>query len=232
MKSKVSIQSIFLLLLTFITISCSKNNEWVRNGLHGKVKSINEKYYDAENKFGAWTYGDSSSYGLIHYSFTNKGDYNGTEYYDNGKLCFKYIPKHKDGKLIEVCQYDQDGKLINNMKINQISAEVEEATSFDENGLKKSKCKSYYKNNIFIGGEDSIFEKGKPNGKKIGKAAIDSKGNIQSYLVVDEKGKEESYKRFEYLEFDKMNNWIKRISFSSRNSKKPNNLIIREIEYY
>jgi len=232
MKSKISIQSSFLLLLTFITISCSKNNDWVRNGLHGKIKSINEKYYAAENKFGAWTYGDSSSYGLIHSSFTNKGVYSGNEYYDKGRLFTKYIPKYKDGKLIEVCQYDQDGKLIVKTKMNQISAEVLETISFDQNGRIKSKSKACYKNNIFIGGEDAFFENGKLTGKRIGKTVNDSNGNIQSYLVVDEKGKEVSYKRFEYLEFDKMKNWIKSVTFSSRDSKKPDNLIIREIEYY
>ncbi|HEY5593240.1 MAG TPA: hypothetical protein VIK55_19765 [Paludibacter sp.] len=232
MKQIISIQSSFLILIAFLTFSCSKNNDRVRRGLHGKVKSINEKYYVADNRFGEWTYGDSSSYGLLHFSFTDKGVYSGTEFYDTRRLSRKDIPKYKDGKLIEACQYDQDGKLIDKTKINQLSAEVEEIISFDENGRKKSISKYYYKNNIFIGSEDSLFEKGKPIGKKIGKAIIDSNGNIQSYLVVDEKGKEVSYKRYEYLEFDKMKNWIKSITFSSKNSKKPDYFIIREIEYF
>jgi len=233
MKSKISFQSSFLLLLTFITISCTKNNDWVRSEFHGKVKSCNEKYYAAENKFGEWTYGDSNSFYLKHYSFTDKGIYCGTEYYDKeGKLNLKSIPKYTEGKWINECMYDQDGKLIAKTIFNQISAEVEETIIFDENGRKKNKSRSHYKKDQLIGREYDNFENGISTGKRICKIVNDSYGNIQTFEIVDEKGKEESYDRNEYLEFDKMKNWIKKITFSSRDSKKPDNLIIRDFEYY
>jgi len=233
MKSKISIQSSLILFVTFMTISCSKNNDSYRSEFHGKVKSCNEKYFAAENKFGEWTCGDSNSFYLEHYSFTDEGIYNGTEYYDQeGKLNLKSIPKYTEGKLVNECMYNQDGKLIEKTIINQISTDVDETITFDENGRKKNKSKSHYKKDQLIAREYDMFENGKPAGKRICKIVNDSKGNIQTFEIVDEKGKEESYARNEYLEFDKMKNWIKKITFNSKDSKKPDYFIIREFEYY
>ena len=221
------------IILILLTTSCTKKNDWVRYSLHGKVKSCYETYYEAENKFGEWTNGDISYYNHNRVSFTNNGVYGGTEYFDDeGKLNSKSIPKYEDGIRIGECQYDQDGKLIGKTKINHISSKVIEIISYDESGRTMSKGRSFLKKNLFTGGDYETFDNGKLTGKSKTIIVHDQNGNIQSWQVIDEKGQEKYFLRYEYLEFDKMHNWIKRITFNSKNSNKPEDFVIREIVYF
>lgn len=230
---KVHMKLLNLFLITMFVVSCSKSNDLKRNGLKGQVKSCYEKIYKAENKFGEWVTGEMEYLGHSKLSFTKDGNYNGFElFYSNGDLILKSIPKFENGLMVEESKYDSNGRLTTKTVYKHISDSEIELTSYNENGEITSKGKSYLKDDKFSTGTYTVYDNKNVENEIKSKYEYDINGNITIRESINSKGAGSFYEKYEYLEFDKQNNWTKKLVYKSKTSKKPENIIIREINYY
>ncbi len=223
-----------LLLMTIaILTSCSNNSDWNRFGLNGKVKTYLERKYEAEKKFGEWENGDREDYGNNRIFFDIEGNYQCAEYLDkdNG-LLGKFIPQRENGEIIEEIYYNKDGKLINKIKNIHNSKDEFEFIVFNKDGEKTTQGKYYFVNNRCVKKEVQTFEEDKVKEEYSVVAEYDKKGHQISEKHTDKKGEITYFMKFKYIDFDKNNNWTKRFGYGSEEGEEPENIFIREYEYY
>ena len=223
-----------LLLMTIaILTSCSNNSDWNRFGLNGKIKTYLERKYEAEKKFGEWENGDIKYYGHYRVSFDSEGNCQWIEYLDeDNELSGKLIPQIENGKLIEESYYDEDGELIKKTKVIHNSKDELELIAFNEDGEKTSQEKLYFANNRVIKQEYQTFEDDKVKEEYSVVFEYDKNGHLISQKQTDRKGEITYFLKFKYIDFDEKNNWTKRLEYDSEEGEKPENIVIREYEYY
>lgn len=223
--SVVSIISVVLLM------SCSNRTDLQNRGLNGKVRSCTERVHHPEKKGEKFDAGEIEDFGNHNcVKFNEKGEYTGIEYLDpEGNLFARLTPKRENGKIIEEGFFDEDGKLMNNTKITYISDDETEFESFDDTGERTAKGKTFSKNGritkqtytLYVGAdadkEFTITFEYDTNGNKIEQKQVDNNGNAVFSA------------KYEYLEFDKQNNWIKMLAYRDG---EPESVLVREIEYY
>lgn len=232
MTTKLKFSHLFLLTVFIVSCSSNNDNDWKRNGLNGKVKSCFEKVYKVENKFGEWTKGDIEYYGHNKLLFTQNGSYKSFEIYDNaGNLFMKSATKYENNLLVEETIFDQNGKLLNTTKFNHISNRKLEYQTYN-NGEMSAKAESFLSDGKITNGSITTFENKKATNEKKYTYDYDSNGNLLTKIYLNEKGEISSYERYELIEYDKQNNWTKKLLYRSEAAKSPENMIIREIEYY
>jgi len=231
-------KSYFKIPMLLITIglltSCSKNNDWNRYGLNGKVKTCLGRYYEAEKRFGEWTNGDIDYYSDdSRIYFDNEGNYQWIEYLDDdNELSAKLIPKRENGQVIEEAYYDEYGELIYKTEIIHNSKDELEFIQYDKDGEKTKQGKLYFANNRAIKQQYQIFEDNKVKEEFSLVFEYDKDGNLVSQKVIDKNGEIDYFLKFEYLAFDENKNWTKRLIYDSEKGKEPKNIEIREYEYY
>lgn len=222
-----------LFILTGLLISCSNQSDWNRFGLNGKVKSYLERYYEVEKKFGEWENGDIKYYGHNRFKFNEKGNYIVIEYIDDDEeLTNKMIPKYENGKVIEEVYYDGDGDLVSKIKIEHIITNELAFKSFDEDGKKTIQGKTFFKNNKVIKQVYNTFDDLKVDDEITVIFEYNKNGQLTSRKVTNKKGEIKFYKKFEYLEIDDKGNWVKRLDYDYEDDEEPENIVIREYEYY
>lgn len=201
-------------------------------GFKGKVKSCLERIYKADKRFGKWENGDIEDYGHHRTKFDKNGYYTEIEYIDDeGELIAKTLPTREKEKIIEEITYDEHGKVEIIEKISFISNNEIEIETFDKNGNKLRVGKMYRSNNKNTKAIFTQYIDGKPAMGHTTTWEYDKNGNIISQKITDKKGQILSYQKYEYIEFDKQNNWIKRLVYNEDDDN-PENIIIRELEYY
>jgi hypothetical protein len=222
---------LFLILITEIFYSCTNQNDWNRFGLNGKVKTYSEKYYDVEKRFGEWETADNEYFSQNKVIFDENGNYQWIEYlYSDDELFGKLKPTYENGKVVEEIYYDEDGELISKTKITYISKNDLEFISYNVEGKITTEGKSNFEKNKVINQTYKIYEDDKITNEYTVIFEYNQDGNLISQRQTDKKG-EIFFKKFEYLSFDKNKNWLKRLDYKSDKSE-PENIVIREIEYY
>ena len=225
-------KNLFLLsLITIILASCSSNNELKSWELNGKVKSVFERMYEVDEKFGKWEAGDLMH--TIHnkVNFDENGLYQGMEYYGyDMKLSMKIIPKRENGTIIEEIHYDEDGRLQSKTKINRISKNEIEAETFNHGNELIYRNKITQKDGRAIKVVQTIIKDGEESEIYTMSSEYDKNGNLKSHRRTNKKGETDFHIRFEYLEFDQKKNWVKKLMYEDGNE--PEYISIREIEYY
>jgi hypothetical protein len=208
----------------------NKNNDWERDGLTGKVKSIKEIWYEAVDKLGNTTKGAEyiPSFGLtssiitkydtfgnmiiqdwygvsmIKYKCDNYGNRieKSTYSLEDSTLSIKSIYKNNEkGKVIEENEYTADGTL--SQKIIYLYDEW--GNNIEINHYDKEGTFSYKQN----------FEYDRQN-RIIKGVLIDNYTSMYAYA---------------YNRFDSKGNWIERIGFGGE-SNMPEAVYERIIEYY
>lgn len=225
---------ISLLLITFgLLTSCYNSNDWNKFGLNGKIKTYLERNYEAEKKFGVWENGDIEYYGNMRVSFDSDGNLQWVEHLDhNNELSGKNIPKRENGDIIEQAYYDKDGELNRKTKIIHNSKDELEFIEYNKDGEKFTKGKMYFTNNRVIKQQYQTFEDNEVKEEYIVVFEYDKDGNLVSQKQTDKKGGITYFLKFEYLAFDENKNWTKRLNYDSEESEEPENIVIREYEYY
>jgi len=116
----------WLLLAASFLSSCSGNRGDLGDyELKGKVKSVFQRTYKAESKFGEWVEGEADNgdgFSDLDYffnfkvGFDEKGLYEYYEHYFvsyNGdlRLSIKTIPVRENDMVVEISRYEEDGTL-------------------------------------------------------------------------------------------------------------------------
>ena len=228
---------LYILSLTIILFSSCSTDDGVKNdlnemNLNGKVKSIREYSYEAVEKFGEISKGNriSEISGSDEYIlFNDKG--NNIErniYNSDGNLDKKWTYKYDDkGNKIEVNGYNSDGSLDNKLtfnyddKGNSIEVNVYNSDgSLNEKRTYKYDDKGNKIEENWYNSDSSLYMKWtyeyNDRGNMIEKNWYKSDGNLFSKTT---------YKH----EYDKKNNWIKRIEFEK---EIPKYILEREIKYF
>jgi len=233
MTTKNYFKIAMLLIVIGVLASCSNNNGWNRLGLHGKVKTYLERYYKAEMKFGEWTNGDIEYYGHNRVSFDSEGNCQWIEFLDDdNELSSKTISKIESGEIVGEAHYDEYGDLISKTEIISNSKDESELIEYDKDGEKIAHVTIYFANNRVIKKQYQTFEDNKVKKEYVNVWEYDKDGNLASVKEIDKNGKILHFSRFEYLAFDELKNWTKRLVYDSENSKEPKYVVIREYEYY
>lgn len=221
-----------LIVFSIFFLSCSNINDLNRDGLHGKVKSINGKQYQAVMKNGKWTNDDKLYFHEISI-YDNKGYLISNEVFDScGNLNRKQINKWVNKNKIQENVYDRNGNLSYRVDGNYTKNEIE-FTIYDDDDIIKSKGIRYYKNNRL---EKMHMEylKGNKTTRVINILyEYDKQGNISSYTLKDREGKTRTW-TYDYISFDDNNNWTKQFIYTPtyKNGKEPKYINLREYEYY
>jgi hypothetical protein len=224
-----------LIIVVATFVSCSKVTDWHKFGVKSKVKTYNEKYYKPLLKNGKWEKGEIAFLGHNNVSFDKDGNYVLIEYMsDNDELSGKVIPKRVDGYVTEENFYLENGTLINSIQLKRVSDRKQEFVVINNKGKKTSEGKMLSKNDRIIKQKYKTFEEDVFGGEKeyLVSFEYDENGNMVSRQLQDSKGAVDYFYRYEYVDFDDNNNWTKRLDFKSQESKKPENVVIREYIYY
>lgn len=221
----------FVFILFIFLVSCSdRNNRWIWKDLNGKPRKIVESYHETEIRSGNWEVLDIEDHLII--SFDKKGVWLTTEIFDeDNELVYRLVPEYDGRKMTGQAFYDGEGNLESQLVMKNRSKNLIGFTRLDE-----------YEDVI---GAGTIFLKnGRPikeiHEERDGEGTGDvfsviyeytNRGDIQGQVYVDEDGDTTLYRKFRYLEYDKRNNWIRRIEYHSPDAGEPEYIVIREIAY-
>ena len=246
-----------LILLLFIPLvfSCSddKKNDLDELKLNGKVKSLKEITYSAVEKFGEpvkntflneneYLFEKNGNIAEIRYefefqegfSYKNIYEDNGNliernQYKNSGELEVKFKFKYDDnGNMIQYNQYNKDGDLehIGKNKFDEAGNWIEQ-NYYDNDGELKSNWKNKYDDDGNMIEQKEFNKNGELESNR--KIKYDDKGNMVYESRYDENGELEYGTEYEYKEFDREKNWVKRIGYEDG---KATEITEREIEYY
>ena len=219
-------------LLVGVITSCSKtNNDWNREGLKGKVESYTQKYEGATEKFGEWV--ASSDYGnYVKVTFNETGNRVQTEEFDDNRLIDKSILKSEDGKIIEESKHYNDGELFEVIKSTYLPKDKVEKVGYYPDGRIASVKTEYYKNDRLAKVEErDIEDKSKIYFTTTYK--YDKDKNVIKRENKHHEPKETYVYDYEYIEFDDIGNWTKRLEYPSDSRSAINTFItIREFTYF
>jgi YD repeat-containing protein len=230
MKIRKSIAVAVCVLLS----SCAKRTDWNMFGLRGEVKSYKETHYQPEKKGDTWQKGAKMEYGHSKVTFEKTGKYTSMEFiFNDNTLLEKMVPERKGESIVEY-RYDSEGKVIGRSEIENISEEEFAFISYDEKGKKISEGSTFFKNHAVVKQELEIFNpSGEVRDKVIVTFKYDDDGNLVSHKQTNGNGDVPYHYRYKYLEFDKYNNWIKRLDYSHEGKGNiPERMAVRSYEYY
>lgn len=210
----LSLVKIVLVLFTITLSSCSDKDErkiwW---GFNGNVKTSTERVYNSMLKFNdVWSY---------TVEFDKKGLFIGAKTsVPFLNLETKSVPIRENGKIVAENLYE-NGELKSITTLNIISAKEFESETKDKNGKKTAYTKSVMEDGKRI---MTTEEQDYTTVQEL------KNGNLISVKRIKE-GEVDFYERYEYVEFDEHNNWIKKLTYKD-NETEPDSVTIRKIEYY
>ena len=143
---------------------------------------------------------------------------------------WKQSPVREEGKVSEEICHDEYGELQSKTIIKYISKNEIDFESFNSSGEKTGHGK-YIREGGKIMKQIYTFTQYSDEVETYTISfEYDKKGNPIYQKQTNKKGEIVSYVKFEYLDFDEKNNWIKRLMYEDDDN--PKNIAIREIEYY
>lgn len=233
MTSKIFTKLFLIIILLGITVSCSNEvSDWKIYGINGEVSSYTERSYKPVPKDGKWKKGQIAYTGNHQVLFNPLGNYTLVRYLDEkDKQTSKFVPKRKDGKLVEESFYNQDGVLLKRIVVENISDQNQSFVSFDGEGKKIAVGESLFKNNRILKQKNTEFQDGIET-EYLLTFEYNENGNLVTHKKLDNEGNQTFYMRYEYLDFDDKNNWTARFEYSSEEAEEPFKITIREYEYY
>ena len=182
MKKNAYTVSGLILLIALFTLGCSKGkkkeNDLIKEGLVGDVKTVTQLSFDVNVKFGEAKKGKRTGYN-IETSFDEKGNMlSRSVFWEDGSLAGKKNCKHdKEGNLIEEVKYGSNGKLENKLTYKyDEKGNIIEKVSFNGDGVVENKKTFKYNEK---GGkiEEAYYGGDGTPGKKL-TYKYDDKGNI------------------------------------------------------
>jgi hypothetical protein len=231
MKKHLVVKKHLAIFIALVLTSCVSKGDYESFGFKDDVKSCLERTYEVERKFGKWENGDIEYYGHTKFSFDKNGNYLEIEELDDdGRLRWKIIPTREKGKIIKESNYDDEGKLVSETKISLFSSKEIESEIFDNENSLIGKVKTYRERGKNIKRTYTQFEENELKNEYTTTWKYDNDGNIIEIKLINKKGEIQLFEKYEYLEFDKHNNWIRKLSYEDK--EEPKNIVIREIEYY
>lgn len=206
------LKKLLALPLVAVLISCSVSSDVKEMGLNGKVKSVFQKKYEVENRFGKWEKGDLSiDVLLVKTKFNNTGRYIESEYYNyNMDMYGKIIPSHENGRIMEEIFYDRDGKLKSKDVFHYPSKNDITKDVFDADSNKTRCSKFILKNGKTVKMIETIINDEGEDEIHTVLYEYDMKGNLIHERTLNKNGETVGDYRFEYLEFDSKGNWTKK----------------------
>lgn len=227
---------LFIILITLGTISSAfSQNGWKRDGLKGKVKSIQETYFEAENISDSWEKGAIQPYGHKQITFDKKGIYQGTQFLNNVlEFSDKLVPFMENQLMKEESFLDKEGQLINVTKYTYNSKNELAFNTFNDEGQKISTGKVLLKKNRIVKSLFKTFEGSQKDLLFTTVFVYNKQGDVASMTVSSEKGEIIQNTKFEYLSVDDHQNWTKRliINVLDIDNKEPKIIAIRVLEYF
>lgn len=239
--------------------SCCTNNKnrnsLTKDGLKGKVKTIEETRYDVVEKFGelqkgsirikaTYEYDENGNLNEQISSISNRayGTTYTNKYNEKGNLIGKNIVSDALGRsgCKFTYKYDENGNRIEEVFYDSTGRLYYETTSkFDEKGnqieyvffnprenWKNKETYEYDKKGNQIGG-NYYDSSGRLTNKITYK--YDEKGNQIEFRYCNSDGKLKNKYTYKYNDFDKEGNWRKKVEFTNN---KPTLIIEKKIEYY
>jgi len=165
-------------------------------------------------------------------TFNRNGQYKKVVFYDYKEY---QIPFRKDGRIIKVVHYEEDGKIDHCVELMYPSDSIVEYKIFNGEGTLMS-------NSIFIKKEMQeeyiqTFTNASPGGAYMlrGLVQYDKNGNI---ISVQERGDQDEqdiwiwHEQYVYLEYDEKNNWTRRLLYLDAGNNKYQYIETRDIQYY
>ena len=228
MFNKLSL-SLFILLIALFT-SCGDSSEYKFWGLKGRVKKCTERVYYADQKDGEWELSGMRDQGNFRVSFDEDGKYTGVDYFNSSEVSTgKLIPVREMGRIVEEPYYDELGVLIYTNKIKEESGGEQEYESFDNHQVKTGAGKMIRKNGRLLKQIYRTYIDDEVNTRYTTEYEYDKDGNMIVQKQMDGDGDVKLTIKFEYLEFDNIGNWTKRLVYED---DWPATIVVREIEYY
>jgi hypothetical protein len=214
-----------IFILSLYSCSDDPNNDIHKDGLHGAVKMVTEIAYEGNEKLG----GDSlaQEFSSIETRYDRHGYQLEKSYYDKGHLILKIVPKRNHKELIGNLKMNGDGELILKSTFKKISDNEYEEINVRPNDTLFSTERIRYENNRKVSGIITYQVLEYKSSYK-----FNSDGLMTYSEQKNNSGEEEFCYNFEYLEFDKHNNWIRRKDFNANGSKNLRFTTIRKYEYY
>lgn len=234
MKSKTVLRYIWIISIGIILSSCQDNTDWTQHGLNGKVEYFIENTYEPIQKFGEWEITEENKLTSTKFNFNNKGKIKSKESYDKfNNLTSKEIYTYKNEELVERNTYDKEGNLSYKEVVLFYSDTVIEYECFRNDGEKYDQRKFYFENNRVVKQvfglnnytTGSVFA-------KTGLLEYDEKGHLIVDKGLNTNDEIVSSRKFEYIEYDKKNNWTKAILTNKIYNMENQFLLTREYSYY
>lgn len=257
MTTKIYLKSISLFVILTTITSCNSpfKHDLDSFGLNGKVKIVLEKSYTkGDLKFGEWKTGGINEYGHNRVEFDKNGKYiklellkwhSGDEFLNEplplalstwGHLLptMVIIPTWEFGEYVGESRYDEDGELLEEITMTQVSSDMERHVSVNNVGEKIMEGKHFHKNNKMVSFDVKYYKDGKidsvNNGTFFYKYDISRKMILLTFTNM--KGETTSSKKYQHVSVDDNNNWTKRYTYDSRKGNEPTEITTREYEYH
>ncbi|WP_298540914.1 hypothetical protein [uncultured Aquimarina sp.] len=216
------------LIIALFFVSCSVNQSpRISLEFNGNIKSYFERIYKTKKESGNWQKGEIEDYGHFFKKFDKNGNFTTIHQLDKeNKLLRKILSVQENGKIVEEITYDKEGKREGVIKINHINRNQTNSESFDVNGNKVNGT-MFRKN----GKRTKYIHMRNDELEHVSLWKYDKKGKLTSQKVTNKKGEIILNNKFEYLEFDLQNNWTRKLIYKDGDDY-PQNIVIREIQYY
>lgn len=218
----LSVLSGLIIIAVTIFLYPGNQNDLKKEGLHGKVKSINQSSYKPRNVSGNWE-GIGDAFYTRKMAFDKNGNCTEIQIMDQ-----RIIPRYENGVKVEEIRLEANGDLYSTSKFRLIS-ENEIEYDFYIDGKKASTFHQY-------------FKKGRLS-KEIGTDLYGVTIRESEYTYDDDnnlteernKGKGLEFMQYfknKYIKFDNKKNWTEILVFISKDEEMPSALLKRQIEYY
>jgi len=245
--------SILLALCVFLFFSCSndKPTSWEYFNLKGKVSELVEKEHDEFLNNASYDVENDSPGNFNKTKFTESGEYIGQEIYDyKGELEISIIHSFEGDKVMDMKQYDNEGKLFSRTDFNHKNGNPIGGKQYDGEGSYQGYSEMKYDGHFVIESihydkEDNVqfkMQQKFKNRKVVERRTNFIRGNdetVQTFeynkdgfmtKVTTKRGEKESTEDyFEFIDFDEQGNWTKRIT---KENEKVTKVTTREIKYF
>lgn len=222
--------------MLLVVSSCTTKNDLERQGLHGNVKLITENHFEAEKKSETWQKGIPTKYGSYSVAFDSDGNYIWTTYFDEkSELTRKVVLERELGKVVSEKGYDKDGELVGSASITYVSDTETLYKSYKKGEGQTSESKTFYENDQVKRQEIEIFIDLDRSIKLTSIYSYDENRNVSTIHKTQSETDQEDIvttTTYKYTEFDKNNNWTKRLDYTVETPEIPANIAIRTYKYF
>ena len=188
-------RNLYLILFVSLFFSCSdKKNSLSEENLKGKVKSVDTYTYSAKEKFGENVTDELED--VEKNKYNKDGNLIEIAFYDeDGELYYKIKSKYDDGNLIESASYYDEGELISKFKFKYDDGNIIGSTEYDDDGELTAEWKYKYDDGNII--RRASYDKEGELSVEF-KFKYDDEGNQIEQAKYDEDGELRSKLKYKY----------------------------------